>query len=121
MKKMWSGRFTQNSSELLEIFNASIEFDKELYKYDIKGSIAHSKMLELQGILTKSEQAKIELGLNQIEDEIKTGQFKWNIEDEDLHMAIEKRLTEVIGDSGKKLHTARSRNDQVALDFRLYV
>ena len=121
MSKMWSGRFKEKQSNLLDRFNASLPFDKELFKEDIKGSIAHSKMLAKQGILTKEENKKIKYGLKQIKQEIKTNKFEFNIADEDIHMAIEKRLTEIIGDIGKKLHTARSRNDQVALDFRLYV
>ncbi|MCV6606953.1 MAG: argininosuccinate lyase [Campylobacterales bacterium] len=120
MKKMWSGRFKEPSSKLLEEFNASIFFDKALYKEDIQGSIIHSKMLCKQGILTEQEQADIEKGLGQVREEIENGTFQWLVEDEDIHMSIEKRLTEIIGDAGKKLHTARSRNDQVALDFRLF-
>jgi argininosuccinate lyase len=121
MAKMWSGRFSQTTSSLLDEFNASLMFDKELYKEDITGSIAHSKMLAKQGILTNEEQAKIEEGLKQVEKEIDEGKFEFEISDEDIHMALEKRLTQIIGDTGKKLHTARSRNDQVATDFRLYV
>jgi len=115
------GRVTEDAASLLDEFNASIMFDKELYDQDIRGSIAHSKMLCEQGILTQEEQQAIENGLMQVKAEIEAGEFIWKIEDEDLHMAIEKRLTDLIGDAGKKLHTARSRNDQVATDFRLYV
>ena len=121
MAKLWSGRFNKVSSSLLDQFNASIMFDKELYKEDIEGSISHAKMLFNQGILSKKELEDIINGLKEIEQEIKEGKFSFEIEDEDIHMSIEKRLTEKIGDAGKKLHTARSRNDQVALDFRLYV
>jgi argininosuccinate lyase len=121
MGKMWSGRFQKEASALLDEFNASLMFDRELYEEDIKGSIAHSKMLAKKGILTKNEQKDIEENLLKIKDEIEAGEFEWNISDEDIHMAIEKRLTVLIGDSGKKLHTSRSRNDQVATDFRLYV
>jgi argininosuccinate lyase len=96
-------------------------FDQKLYREDIEGSIAHAQMLCVQGILTASELASIQEGMAQILSEIESGQFEWKIGDEDLHMAIEKRLTTIIGESGKKLHTARSRNDQVALDFRRYV
>jgi argininosuccinate lyase len=96
-------------------------FDKELYAQDIKGSIAHSKMLCLQEIITVEDQEKIEAGLLQIKDEIEADNFEWKIEHEDVHMAIESRLIELIGDAGKRLHTARSRNDQVATDFTLYV
>ena len=121
MAKMWSGRFEKESSRLLDEFNASLTFDKELYKEDIEGSIVHAKMLNKQGILTDEEKNKIIDGLKKIEEEIEEGKFKFDISDEDIHMAIEKRLTNLIGDAGKKLHTARSRNDQVALDFRLYI
>ena len=121
MAKLWSGRFAKESSKLLDEFNASLPFDKELYKEDIQGSIAHAKMLAKQGILTEDEKNSIIEGLKQIEKEIEEDAFVWDIGDEDIHMAIEKRLTQLIGDAGKKLHTARSRNDQVATDFRLYV
>jgi len=121
MEKMWSGRFTQDASTLLEKFNASIMFDQKLYREDIEGSIAHAKMLAHQGILTDEESTLIEKGMAQVLSEIESGVFEWKIGDEDLHMAIEKRLTAIIGEAGKKLHTARSRNDQVALDFRRFV
>ncbi|MGA9046643.1 argininosuccinate lyase [Sulfuricurvum sp.] len=121
MEKMWSGRFTQDASTLLEKFNASIMFDQKLYREDIEGSIAHAQMLAHQGILTDEELAAIEAGMAQVLSEIESGAFEWKIGDEDLHMAIEKRLTAIIGEAGKKLHTARSRNDQVALDFRRFV
>jgi argininosuccinate lyase len=109
------------NAKLLDEFNASIMFDKELYAQDIRGSIAHSKMLALQGIISIDDQEKIEQGLLQVKEEIEVGQFEWKIEHEDLHMAIENRLTEIVGEAGKRLHTARSRNDQVATDFALYV
>jgi argininosuccinate lyase len=109
------------NAALLDEFNASVMFDKELYEQDIKGSIAHSKMLALQDIITVEDQEKIESGLLSIKDEIESGQFEWKIEHEDVHMAIESRLINLIGDAGKRLHTARSRNDQVATDFSLYV
>ncbi len=121
MSKLWSGRFNKEGSELLDLFNASLPFDQKLYKEDIKGSVAHAKMLANQGILTKEEARKIEEGLLKIKEEIEKGEFDFDIRDEDIHMAVEKRLIELIGETGKKLHTARSRNDQVALDFRLYV
>ncbi|HEX5710020.1 MAG TPA: argininosuccinate lyase [Sulfuricurvum sp.] len=121
MEKMWSGRFAQDASSLLEQFNASIMFDQKLYREDIEGSVAHAQMLAHQGILTSDELSSIEAGMAQVLSEIESGGFEWKIGDEDLHMAIEKRLTAIIGDAGKKLHTARSRNDQVALDFRRYV
>jgi argininosuccinate lyase len=109
------------NAQILDEFNASIMFDKELYSQDIKGSIAHSQMLFEQGVLTKEEQESIENGLYQVKNEIETGEFKFSLEYEDIHMAVENRLTQIIGEPGKKLHTARSRNDQVATDFRLYV
>ncbi len=121
MGKMWSGRFSENASSLLDQFNASLNFDKKLYEYDIKGSLAHAKMLNAQGILTDQEYQDIVKGMQQVLKEIESDEFVFDISDEDIHMAIEKRLTQLIGDAGKKLHTARSRNDQVALDFRLYV
>ena len=121
MKKLWEGRFTKNTNALLEKFNASITFDKRMYAEDIKGSIAHSKMLSKQEIISQDDQRKIEKGLNQIKLEIENGTFIFKIEDEDIHMSIEKRLTEIIGSTAGKLHTARSRNDQVALDVRMYV
>ena len=121
MDKMWSGRFSAGASSLLDQFNASIMFDRELYLEDIEGSLAHAAMLAKQGILTTQELKLITDGLHQVRSEIESGEFEWKISDEDLHMGIEKRLTALIGDAGKKLHTARSRNDQVAVDFRRYV
>lgn len=121
MDKMWSGRFSASASSLLDEFNASIMYDRKLYREDIEGSLAHAAMLAKQGILTTEELRQITDGLNQVMTEIESGEFEWKISDEDLHMGIEKRLTALIGDAGKKLHTARSRNDQVAVDFRRYV
>ncbi|MDA3045754.1 argininosuccinate lyase [Campylobacter sp. VBCF_06 NA8] len=122
MKKMWEGRFSEASSELLERFNASIMFDRELYEDDIAGSIAHASMLGDAGIITKDEASAIKSGLEQILAEINEGKFEWKIADEDIHMSVEKRLSEIVGkEIGGKLHTARSRNDQVALDFRRFV
>ena len=121
MEKMWSGRFSASASSLLDEFNASIMYDRKLYREDIEGSLAHAAMLAKQGILTTEELIQITDGLNQVRTEIEAGEFEWNIADEDLHMGIEKRLTAIIGDAGKKLHTARSRNDQVAVDFRRFV
>ncbi len=109
------------NAQILDEFNASIMFDKELYSQDIKGSIAHSRMLASQGILTNEEQKAIEKGLLQVKSEIESGEFKFSLAYEDIHMAVETRLTEIIGEPGKKLHTARSRNDQVCTDFTLYV
>jgi len=121
MDKMWSGRFSASASSLLDQFNASIMYDRKLYREDIEGSIAHATMLSKQGILNEEELSQIVDGLNQVMSEIESGEFEWKISDEDLHMGIEKRLTALIGDAGKKLHTARSRNDQVAVDFRRFV
>lgn len=121
MAKLASGRVVEKSSELLDEFNASLPFDKKLYAEDIEGSIAHATMLADRGILTPDELVQIKTGMAQVKEEIESGKFVFEICDEDIHMAVEKRLTEIIGDAGKKLHTARSRNDQVALDFRLYV
>ena len=121
MKKMWEGRFHKETNKLLEKFNASIIFDKRMYAEDIAGSIAHSRMLAKQRIIAEDEQKEIENGLLQIKNEIEKGEFEFRIEDEDIHMSIEKRLTQIIGAVAGKLHTARSRNDQVALDVRMYV
>ena len=109
------------NAKLLDEFNASILFDKELYSQDIKASIAHSKMLALQGIISNDDQKLIQNGLLQVKQEIEDGKFEWKIQYEDIHMAVENRLTQIIGDAGGRLHTARSRNDQVATDFTLYV
>ncbi len=122
MKKMWEGRFSEASSALLEEFNASIGFDRALWQEDIAGSKAHARMLGACGILKPDESEKIVAGLDVVFEEIKSGKFEFKTADEDIHMAVEKRLSELIGsDLGGRLHTARSRNDQVALDFRLYV
>ena len=119
---MWSGRFSGASDELLKQFNASLDIDKTLYKQDIEGSIAHATMLENCKILQKNELDAIIKGLREIEKEIESKRFVFDIKDEDIHMAIEKRLSELIGfEIGGKLHTARSRNDQVATDFKLFV
>jgi argininosuccinate lyase len=120
-KKIASARISTSSSELLKELNNSLPFDKELYQEDIKGSLAHSTMLMKQGIISQKDYEDIQKGLRQILDEIESGEFNFDSDDEDIHMAIEKRLTQIIGDAGKRLHTARSRNDQVATDFRLYI
>ena len=120
-KKIASARISEKSSKLLQDLNNSLPFDKVLYREDIEGSMAHAYMLSEQQIISKEDYVKIELGLREILLEIETGEFKLDGDDEDIHMAIEGRLTDKIGDAGKRLHTARSRNDQVALDFRLYV
>lgn len=121
MSKLWAGRFTKSGAKLLDEFNASLPFDKKLYAEDIKGSIAHATMLTKQGILTTEEALSIEKGLIQIKQEIEDDQFIFDIAHEDIHMSVETRLIDLIGEAGKKLHTARSRNDQVAVDFKQYV
>ena len=120
-EKPWAGRFNLPTDKFVEEFNASIYFDKRLYKFDIKGSIAHATMLSRQGIISESEARAIVAGLEQVLEEIESGKFKFEIGDEDIHMAVEKRLTEIVGPVGGKLHTARSRNDQVAVDVRMYI
>lgn len=119
-QKAWGGRFSQKTSSLMDQFNASLPFDQKLYSQDIRGSLAHAQMLQSIGVLTKTELAKIKKGLTRIQKEIENNEFVFDLADEDIHMAIEKRLTSLIGPAGAKLHTGRSRNDQVALDFRLF-
>lgn len=121
MAKMWKGRFTKTATQSANEFNASITFDRRMYAQDIEGSCAHAKMLAKQGILTADEAEAITSALNEIRKDIEDGKIEFTIEGEDIHMNIETVLTERIGDIGKKLHTARSRNDQVAVDFRLYM
>lgn len=117
----WGGRFGQGPAELCAEFTESQSFDRALFEQDIQGSIAHAKMLERQGILGRDEMEAIIGGLRKIRSEIQNGLFHWDIASEDVHMNIERRLVELIGDAGKKLHTGRSRNDQVGLSFRLFV
>ncbi len=119
--KLWSGRFSASSDNLMEQFSESISFDKRLYKYDILGSIAHVKMLAKQLIISQEEADKIIDGLRKIERQLDSGEFSFDPKDEDIHMSIERALINLIGKTGGKLHTARSRNDQVALDERLYL
>ena len=121
MEKPWTGRFTQATDQFVEAFTASVDFDQRLYHYDIAGSIAHATMLTKIGVLNEHEMQQIIEGLQAIEQDIEQGQFVWSIALEDVHMNIEARLTEKIGAVGKKLHTGRSRNDQVATDIRLYL
>lgn len=121
MANLWSGRFEKGMDKIVEEFNASIFFDKRLYKCDIEGSIAHVTMLSEQGIVTGAEKEEIIRELNNIKSEIEKGEIEFNVHDEDIHMAVEGMLIKRLGDTGKKLHTARSRNDQVAVDTRLYV
>jgi len=120
-KKLWGGRFKESTNELVEEFTESVSYDKRLAPFDIAGSVAHVKMLEKQGILKPEEAQKIIEGLNQVLKEIEEGRFQWKRKLEDVHMNVEKRLTEIVGPVGGKLHTGRSRNDQVATDVRLYV
>ncbi|VAX15927.1 Argininosuccinate lyase [hydrothermal vent metagenome] len=120
-KKAWSGRFNEPTHPLVEIFNASIWFDWRLYKHDIRGSIAHVSMLAAKKIITKKDAGAIVTGLKRIGKEIDSGKFDFDTADEDIHMAIERRLAKIIGPIAGKLHTARSRNDQVATDLRLFV
>jgi argininosuccinate lyase len=121
VEKPWSGRFNEPTDAFVEAFTASIDFDKRLYRYDIEGSIAHATMLAKQNILTQAESETIIQGLIKIRQRIEEGQFSWSVTLEDVHMNIESALTADIGDAGKKLHTGRSRNDQVATDVRLYL
>lgn len=118
---MWGGRFTKAEEKNALDFNASISYDCRMYREDIAGSIAHAKMLAAHGIISKEDQEKITKGLISIKKEIDEGTFPFSVELEDIHMNIEKRLTEEIGDAGARLHTARSRNDQCALDFHMYM
>lgn len=120
-KKAWSGRFDEPVSELVQRYTASVGFDQRLAEFDIQGSLAHAQMLSATGIISAKDLAAIERGLDQIRNEIRSGKFVWLLELEDVHLNIEKRLTTLIGDAGKRLHTARSRNDQVATDVRLYL
>ena len=121
MAKLWGGRFTKNTDAFAEGFHSSISFDSRMYKQDITGSIAHAKMLAKQGILSNEDSEAIVNGLHQILSDIEEGKIQFSPHDEDIHMNIERVLTERIGEAGKKLHTGRSRNDQVALDFRMYM
>jgi argininosuccinate lyase len=119
--KLWGGRFTQPTDKFVEQFTASIEFDKRLYHQDIRGSVAHARMLGRQGIVPQEDVEKIVHGLKEILEQIEAGHFDFSVGLEDIHMNIEARLSQKIGEAGKRLHTGRSRNDQVALDIRLYL
>ncbi len=121
INQSWGGRFNEPTNEFVKHFNASIEFDKILAPFDIQGSIAHAQMLSEQGIIEKAEFNQIKDGLEKILDMINSGNFEWSIDLEDVHMNIEAKLIDIIGETGKKLHTGRSRNDQVATDIRLYL
>jgi argininosuccinate lyase len=117
----WSGRFKEAVDEQVKRFTASVGFDQRLAKYDIEGSLAHARMLAAAGILPRRDLAAIERGLARVRREIEDGRFKWSIDAEDVHLNIERRLIALAGDAGKRLHTARSRNDQVATDLRLWL
>jgi argininosuccinate lyase len=121
IEKPWAGRFNEPTDAFVEAFTASVDFDRRLYRYDIEGSIAHARMLAAQGILTAPEVEAIVEGLSRIGERIEAGGFRWSVALEDVHMNVESALTEAIGVAGKKLHTGRSRNDQVATDIRLYL
>lgn len=121
MAKLWGGRFSKNTNELVDAFNASIDFDKRLYHEDIRGSIAHAGMLAKCGIIPADDGEKIIAGLKDILADIEAGNFHFDVALEDIHMNVEARLTERIGSAGARLHTARSRNDQVALDMHMYM
>jgi argininosuccinate lyase len=120
-KEPWSGRFAEPATELVQRFTASVAFDRRLAEHDIEGSVAHARMLHAVGIIGKNDLAAIEKGLAQIRSEVRDNRFEWSAAHEDVHFNIERRLTELIGEPGKRLHTARSRNDQVATDVRLYL
>ncbi len=117
----WGGRFTEQTDAYVEAFTASVQFDRRMYKQDIAGSRAHAKMLNKISVLSDYDLTTILGGLDKVEQEISNGEFNWSIALEDVHMNIEARLTELVGDAGKRLHTGRSRNDQVATDIRLYL
>ena len=117
----WSGRFNEPVAELVKKYTASVSFDQRLATFDIQGSLAHARMLGAQNIISHDDVGAIEMGLNEILQEIETGKFEWLLDLEDVHLNIEKRLTDKIGDAGKRLHTGRSRNDQVATGVRLWL
>ena len=119
--KTWSGRFSEPVDDLVKRFTASVSFDKRLAAVDILGSLAHARMLTARKILSKADLAAIERGMATVSKEIASGKFEWSLDAEDVHLNIEKRLTALVGDAGKRLHTGRSRNDQVATDVRLYL
>ena len=120
-EKAWSGRFSEPVAELVKRYTASVDFDRRLALHDIRGSLAHARMLARQGIIGAQDLADIERGMEAIRGEIERSEFRWSLDDEDVHLNIEKRLTALVGDAGKRLHTGRSRNDQVATDVRLWL
>src|SRR5512140_1631404 len=117
----WSGRFAEPVSERVQRYTASIAFDRRLAECDIRGSLAHARMLAACAVISKRDLAAIESGMRTILAEVRSGKFKWSLAAEDVHLNIERRLTALVGDAGKRLHTARSRNDQVATDIRLWL
>src|SRR5687768_8367675 len=120
-KKPWSARFSEPVDELVKRFTASVSFDQRLAQYDIEASLAHARMLAARDIVPRRDLAAIERGLARIRRDITGGRFEWSLDAEDVHLNIERRLTALVGDAGKRLHTGRSRNDQVATDIRLYM
>src|SRR6056300_578749 len=120
-KKNWSDRFSEPTSEIVKRYTASVDFAQRLAMFDIAGSLAHAEMLKKQNIISIRDFNAIKKGLNQIKKEIISNKFQWSIDYEDVHLNIEKRLTEISGEAGKKIHTGRSRNDQVSTDMRLYL
>ena len=121
MAKLWGGRFTKGTDKAVEDFTSSISFDSRMYAEDIMGSKAHATMLAQQGIISKEDGEKIISGLEAIKEAIDSGNFEFSVALEDIHMNIEKRLTDAIGEAGGRLHTGRSRNDQVAVDLHMYI
>ncbi|NDU91471.1 MAG: argininosuccinate lyase, partial [Ferrovum sp.] len=119
--KIWSGRFSVPIAESVKAYTASVQFDRRLAEFDIQGSLAHAQMLCEVGLISPEDLHAIQSGMTTLLEEVRSGQFPWNLDDEDVHLNIERRLTLLIGDAGKRLHTARSRNDQVATDIRLYL
>ena len=117
----WSGRFSEPATDLVKRFTASVAFDRRLAEFDIEASLAHARMLRAAGVLRLRDLAAIRRGMARILAEVRGGTFPWSIEHEDVHLNIEHRLTDLVGDAGRRLHTARSRNDQVATDVRLYL
>ncbi|HLT99526.1 MAG TPA: argininosuccinate lyase [Burkholderiaceae bacterium] len=117
----WSARFSEPVSDLVKRYTASVNFDKRMARFDIQGSLAHAEMLAAVGVITEDDRAAIERGMNQILSEVEEDSFTWSLDLEDVHLNIEKRLVELVGDAGKRLHTGRSRNDQVATDIRLWL
>jgi argininosuccinate lyase len=120
-KHTWSGRFNEPVAELVQRYTASVGFDQRLAMFDIQGSLAHAQMLAACNIISAEDLNDIRRGMSLIENEVLSGEFVWLLELEDVHLNIEKRLTALVGDAGKRLHTGRSRNDQVATDVRLYL